>query len=324
MSDHYFEIPFFKKLTSIDGWNPQDKMETHYHVARAFFLLKTSQMPGPSMIGGKFEVLGKVGGMSTERIRTIEIEYEAFQQIDTIKKSIVESQTIEKILDELTIHFGNKLTFQVGGKVSAELSETLKTTFSSEMKITCSEKIRKLVKYEFKDTVDKELNQPVCGVAVYQQCVADLYLLRVDFLNITYERSIFGLRRKIFKRPFPLNGSAKHPNIIQVGTPVASLKYYELLPRSSRIILDADYSPDVTDDSEIAIEAPRDFLRQRTYWNPKNHPTLYQLSRVAFPSKWIKKKHSEYSEDELMAIELGEAEESFWWTRHRMSQGSRE
>jgi hypothetical protein len=88
------------------------------------------------------------------------------------------------------------------------------------------------------------------------------------------------------------------------------------LPRSSVIIKDAEYKQEVENDADIAVLPPRSDLINRPYWFPDDYPSLYQLSRVAFPYKWVNKPHGELSKQELMDIELGDAEESGWWYQH--------
>jgi len=316
MAEIYFDIPFYKRLTSCDGWDRKDKSGTHYHVARAFFRMNSRHHSGSASIGKKFDVLGKPEGMTQERIKTIEIETDVFQQTETIEKSIVETECMTKVLDELAGQFGDGKLFKVGGKINQEQSARIKAVFDSEFKITTSSRKRKLIKYEFKDAVPQDFKDRVCGVEMYQKSVAILYLIRIDFLNVKYERTFWGLRKKIKKYPFPVDGKAKHPNIINIGVPVAVVEYWSLLPESSLIIKDSDYRPEVLDDAEIIISTPDNTIKDRPYWSVPDTPSLYQLANVAFPVKWVKLKGLNYTKEELIEMELGEAEETAWWFTH--------
>jgi len=313
MSEVYFDIPYYKRLVSTEGWDRRDKMGKHFHVARAFFRLNVSQISGPARIGRKFDVLGHIKGMTTERIKTVEVETEVFQQVETIERSIVESECMLKLLNELSTNFGDGKIFNMGGKVGSEVSAKLKTNFTTEFKVTNSSSKRELVKYEFKDMLPSDFKDRVCGVEVYQRCKADLYLIQVDFLNVKYEKTMFGLRKKIRKYPFPENTNAVHPNVIKIGVPLATFVYWQPLPQSSLMIKDADYRPEVKDDAEMEVTTPDSTLKDRPYWSVPKHPTLYQLSNVAFPSKWVNLRNSEYTKEELMKMEQGEAEGSAWW-----------
>ncbi len=311
MPDIFFDIPYYKRLTSFEGWRPLDKKETKYQICRAFFILKTRHKAGPAKRGRKLSVLGSPKGVGQDVLKSIELETEVFKQIDSIKKSIIESGVVSKISTSLSNEFGDGKIFKIGGKVNTDLSASLKESFLNEFKITNSTRQKETVKYEFKDTIQSENDEILCGVAAYQECKADLYLLKIDFLNVVYEKSLLGLRKKIKKYPFPVKGTI-HPNIIKIGSYLTSLEYWELLPESSWIVKDAEYAPDVENDSEISLSLD-DAVKDRPYWTYPNHPTLYQLSNVAFPYKWINKRNSEYSKQELMNIELGEAEGSAWW-----------
>jgi len=315
--EKYFEVPFFKALTDYSNWNQiDDEQAIKYHVARAMFKMIISHMPGPSKLGRKIEPFGSPA--SQERVRTIEVETEKFNESKTIEKSIIESLAMGKILSEFTTKFGDGKIFNIGGKVTAELSNSLKENFHSEFQITNTQRERTLIRYEFRDTVNKEDMDRLCGAEVYQRCRADLYLLRIDFLNIEYKKKYFGLRKKIHKCPFPkaTNTIDGHPNIIRIGTPIAELQFWQLLPGASVVVKDTDYIQEVENDSDIEVKPPRSELIDRPYWRPKKYPSLYQLSCVAFPNKYINKPHEQYTRDELMDIELGEAEESVWWYLH--------
>ncbi|MFD1691103.1 hypothetical protein ACFSHR_04755 [Azotobacter chroococcum] len=72
----------------------------------------------------------------------------------------------------------------------------MKNIFNAEFKTTNSSRSRQLVRYEFKDTVPLDFKDRVCGVETYQKSLAILYLIQIDFLNVKYEKKLFGLRKK--------------------------------------------------------------------------------------------------------------------------------
>lgn len=320
--EKYFEVPFFKSLTNCNNWNQIDENATKYHVARAIFKMVISHMPGPSNLGRKIEPFGSPA--CQERVRIIEVETEKFNESKTIENSIVESSAMDKVLADLTANYGDGNILKVGGKVSTEFSNSLKESFHSEFQITNTQRERTLVRYEFKDTVNENNMDRLCGAEIYQKCRADLYLLRVDFLNIEYKKRYFGLRKKINKFPLPedVNSVEKHSNIIRIGSPIAELQFWQLLPGSSVVIKDSDYVQEVENDADVEVKPPRPELIDRPYWRPKKYPTLYQLSRVAFPTKYINKPHNEFSREELMAFEHVEAEDTIWWFRHGPGKSS--
>lgn len=320
--DIYFIIPFYKKLRSTDGWKKENQLGTRYHIARAFFKLNyRSCKAGPSKIGEKLFAAEHPEGIALSITKSIEQKTEVFQEADTIKRSIIESECMSKILAEFTANFGNTKIFKSGGTVKSEGSSKIKSIFLDEFKITNTSRKKEDIKFEFTCTLPGDFTDRVCGVEVYQRVEADLYLIQVDYLDISYERTIFGLRKKIRKSPFPEdtcgNKVENHPNILKVGTPVATLEFWQLLPQYSVIIKDKDYRPEVIDNTDIVVKPPDSSLIERPYWTFKeNYPTLYQLSNIAFPYKWINKKNNKYSRKELMKLELGEAEGTAWWFVH--------
>ena len=316
--DHYFEVPFYRDLTKPDGWQVCDTKATKYQVARAIFKVQTSQLPGGVKIGRKFEPIGSPEGVKQEKLRVIELETEIFDENKTIETSIVESQCMDKVLLALTSKFGDGKFFTIGGTAKTEFANKLTKKFQRGFNITNSRRMKTNVRYEFRDQVSENNTDVLCGATVYQKCRADVYLLKVDFLNVEYKRTKLGLRKKLIKHPFPSPGTpvSKHPNIIHIGVPLAELHYWELLPMSSVVIKDKDYHPEVVDDSEIGIYPPREQLKNRPYWNSAPYPTLYQLSNVAFPTKWINKPLDGFTREDLIKMELGEAEYSDWWYCH--------
>lgn len=316
--EYYFEVPFYRDLTKSSGWDVLDPKATKYQVARAIFKVKSSQLPGPVQIGRKFEPFGAPSGVSQDKLKVIELESEVFAERKTIERSIVESQCMSKVLSELTSKFGDGKLFNIGGKAKGELSATLKECFQKDFHITNTERVRKTIRYEFRDTVSEDCTDILCGATVYQKCRADLYLLKVDFLTVEYRTSKMGLRKKLVKYPFPTKGEKvnDHPNIIHIGVLLAELHYWEMLPMSSVVIKDKDYVPEVEDDSEVIVNPPRESLIDRPYWSATEYPTLYQLANVAFPYKWVNKPVDGYTREELIKMELGEAEYSDWWFRH--------
>lgn len=316
--DHIFEVPFYRDLTKSEGWRDVDGKGVKYQVVRAFFKMVSSHMPGACSLGRKFDVLGAPSGVAQDRIKILEMEAEIFDELQTIEKSVVESSAMYKIIGSLSGEIGDGKLLKAGAKLDEERCLSLKDMFQAEFQVTNSTRRKKTIRYEFKDTVSSDYSEQICGAAAYQRCRADLYLLRLDFLNVEYRRTLLGLRKKLTKYPFPHPSCRRvddHPNILRVGMPVAEIRYWELLPRSSVLIKDSDYKQVVEDDAEIELLPPRDDAKRRPYWGTDS-PTLYQLSNVAFPFKWVNKKHGNLTKQELMSIEIGEAEQSGWWRMH--------
>ncbi|MGE6778409.1 hypothetical protein ACQKFL_12300 [Vreelandella titanicae] len=316
--EQYFEIPLVKKITNHQNWKKEGRKD--FFIARAFFKSVTSHMPGASQLGRKIDPFGSPG--EHERIKRVVSEREIFNEQKTIEKSLAESQALSKIMSEVSAKIGFGKSSNVNGTMSSEVSALIRESFHKEFQVTRTTRDRKEVTFEFRDTISKEDMDRLCYAEVYQQCRADLYLLRLDFLHVKYEKTRFGLRKKITKRPFPSPAGPKeaHPNIIKIGVPIAELNYWQLLPGSSVVVKDSEYFQEVENDAEIIVKPPRDSLISRPYWAPPKYPSLYQVSRVAFPTRYIDIKDDEFTRDELIKHEYGEAEESAWWYMHGPGQ----
>jgi hypothetical protein len=93
--------------------------------------------------------------------------------------------------------------------------------------------------------------------------------------------------------------------------------YWQLVPKSSCFLLETEHRNSVGSPTEVAVGPPQDEHAKKVEF-PKV-PTLYQIARVAFPRKWIwrKSEDKQWTEEELMAIELEEVRgKPGWWTAH--------
>jgi hypothetical protein len=82
--------------------------------------------------------------------------------------------------------------------------------------------------------------------------------------------------------------------------------------RESKYVLEV---PDATVVRREDIQCPRNFRKE----NYPRVPSLYQVSNVAFPLKWIP-RGDDPTESELLATEEDERREGAWWYRyHRRS-----
>jgi len=307
----FFEIPIAKSISNHNNWKKNGRKE--FRIARAFFKVITSHLPGPSSLGRKIEPFGSPA--EHERFKRLVSEREVLNEYKTIEHSLIESQSLTKLMEDISAGFGLKESINLSGKISSELSSSIKESFYQEFNITQTIKERKEITFEFKDRIRKGDKDRLCYAEVYQKCRADVYLLRIDHLEVTYEKTIFGLRKKITKQPFPknVNSIENHPNICRLGLPLIELNYWELLPGSSVIVKDSAYVQEVENDSEVWVKPPRAELTHRPYWVPPKYPSLYQVSRIAFPTRYIDVKDAEFTREELIAHEYGEAEESAWW-----------
>ena len=95
------------------------------------------------------------------------------------------------------------------------------------------------------------------------------------------------------------------------------MKYWDLLPKSSLIYSDSHYQREkdkVKNPDKVKLEVLDKSIHLSLPSHPER-PTLYTLSNIAFPLRWIDRK-GDWTIDELKQIELDDAEGSAWWFQH--------
>jgi hypothetical protein len=315
--DYFFDVPFYRNLTEVDGWNDVSRNRTKYDVSRFIFKLVTADLPEESKYGDRLAVFGGGMGCGVTREQSIKADVDIVDECQTLRTSISEIKSLKEIGNVNHISVGYDNAAAIKNDLSLKAKKAFSESFKAEQKLTVTTKIHSGVEYKFTETVGENCSEVFCVVTPYKKVRADLYLLAIDFLSIEYKKEWFGLRKKRIKKPFP-NGESKnrrdkHPNIIPLGIPVAELNYWQPVTEGPRVVKDKLYYPLSGEEiNTINVLPARKELKHRYYWDANNTPTLYQLSNVAFPLKWIDKPQAELSRDELMQIELGEAEEGGW------------
>ncbi|RPI06464.1 MAG: hypothetical protein EHM64_02975 [Ignavibacteriae bacterium] len=308
MNKMWITIPYSVELTDANVWQNQD--DRTYYICRGHYLLFDRQISCPIATGEKISQTITPNHVMQERLVQIEQEYSIINVEETIKEILTSNETIVQTMSSLSselkvpeiIRLGQAVKFNATEKLSQALHSTSKhqasqtsrvtTTFSSKYQISPTEKDRKLVfSYGF------------------QRRAYDVYLVFIDYLKITYERSILGMRKKINKYPKPT--TSRHSNIYPVKAPLGSIQYWQLIPDLQ--VIDAEnYKLEVEDPYEMTVH-PIERIRKPAVDYPRGEPTLYQISRAAFPFKWVDRK-GPWTRDELSQIEFDEAaREGTWW-----------
>jgi hypothetical protein len=152
------------------------------------------------------------------------------------------------------------------------------------------------------------------AVAGYRRYVQDVFLHYIDYLFVEYRPTAFGLRRKKQNLPRPV-GTA-HINLIPIHMPLFRMRYWKLEAESSLIFTESEFQ-NLTKAAHLdratfeELHTPI-FLPMPAREEP---PTLYTLSNIAFPLRWIDRK-GPWTREELEKIELEEAQSSAWWFQY--------
>lgn len=300
-------IPFSVALTSEDAWNKDPERKYCYHIIRSHFLLRQRNIEEPVRRGHRIAVFENHKNFKQEIVQKITCEHKHVR----FKKSISEIFQQEDFFHEYGAILATELSNSGLGKINSEIKEKsqhhLKEAFKSSF--TLQDAYTKKVEetYELKYQVDPLLDETLVAVAMYEKCAYDLYLTWTDYLEVRYVRNLYGVRKKRLKRPKVT--SPRHPNWICHNTPLATIKYWKPLFKSSVVIREKDYVNQVGNPLDIEICPPEYFIK---HYAPKpDVPSLYQISNIAFPLKWIHRE-GDWTEEDLKKIEHEERDQAIW------------
>lgn len=309
-------IPFAVDLTQESAWEKLNTKGSSFGVVRCHFQLNERIVDEPHKVGNSLAVYKSPQGVGSQHVISSSFELEAIKEEKSIHKFLEENETVASFAAELAAKLGFSKN-EISSGIKSELTNRLKSEISSTHEIFESSKVRETVAFEITNTIDPSITEPIVAVPAYKRKSYDLLLAYVDFLRVDYERSAFGLRKKSKKYP-KIKDFNSHPNKIKFGVPLATIYYWEFLPKSSILMLEKTHRVEVADSEEITIESPR--CEKKKYVKFPDVPTLYQVANVAFPLKWIFRKSGkkEWSEEDLKKIELEEvkSQSNGWWSRH--------
>ncbi|MCG9699514.1 hypothetical protein L1D19_05130 [Vibrio natriegens] len=310
-------VPFSVDLTEERAWEALNEKRTSFGIVRCHFQLNERILNEPHQVGEALAVYKSPKGVGSQHVISSSFELEEVKQIGSIEKFLIESESTAKFASELVSKLGFKKDISISGKVKSELSEKLKESVSSSLEVSESQKVRETTTFEITNTIDPEVTEPIVAVPVFKRKSFDLLLGHVDFLRVDYEREMLGLRRKSRKYPKIIDFN-NHPNRVEFGIPLATIKFWEFLPQSSVLMLENDHTVQVENSEQLTVEPP--ICNKRKYVKFPDVPTLYQIANAAFPLKWILRKSSDncWTEEMLKRIELDEVKNANngWWRKH--------
>ncbi|WP_224961838.1 hypothetical protein [Geomonas subterranea] len=305
-----FNVPFSVDLTKESCWNKALDHPYGYYTIRCHFQIRERQAGDPALYGRKLAIFETCNGVQPETIHTIKTRLIATQVRESFCESLKQNESLQKFTSMLS----SALSASNVGKVSSEckveaqdkLVESFRDSFRFQTLVTKEEEREYKLTYK----IDSSITTRLVTVAMYQRYVYDLYLTWVDYLNVRYIKGPLALRKKRIKRP--IVDGCSHVNWIKFNLPLASASIWRPLPDSAVVIPEASYRNEVDAMEEFTVGAPEDY--HKYFVARPDCPTLYQISNVAFPLKWVKRK-TDYTEDELKAIEEGETDAISWFWR---------
>jgi hypothetical protein len=311
MQKGFLSIPFSRELTHEKQWDRLDDAQTSFFIVRFHFYCESRQIQEPHKVGSKLAVYEFPEGASQEQVIDEEFELEEINVTSSLKNFLIESEVLNKQVDSLA--FAAKVSdLEVRSEVGRELERRMKKSLSESSRIDETSRVRRKVRKQAKSVLGPSVKGAVVAVPVFQKYAIDVQLAWVDYLVVTYEKSWWGLRKKKKSLPEVID-ARNHPNRIRCKIPLMTLHYWKLLHASCKLMHEIDHTTEVEDAAEIQFHE-YSTNRVRTVRFPRI-ATLYQIARVAFPNRWVKRR-GDWTEEELMKLELDEAVGTGWWYKH--------
>jgi len=300
-------IPFAEDLTEEEGWTQLDRYL--YFTAR-FHLHIEQYQTGEFAFGDILRTFHTTPHSETEVVQVFEEEVTAVDLRETTRSAALSKDLTEKVT--ATIGGAARSPFyEVSTNLGAALEQTIRT--SLEESLHSSETVSRREKRSFtvRQTIRAGSPELQYAVAGYRKYHRDVFLHYIDYLFVEYRTTTFGLRKKKQNLPRPV-GTA-HVNLIPIHIPLFRLSYWSLEAESSLLFTETDYRslPKVAHPDRVAFEDLREPIKLAMP-SREEQPTLYALSNIAFPLRWIDRK-GPWTRQELERIEWEEAEGSAWW-----------
>jgi hypothetical protein len=308
--DMKLTIPFGEDLTREAGW-----IQLHpylYFIAR-FHLQIEQHQTRDFAVGDILRTYRTTPHSETEVEKVFEEEITTIDLMETTRSAALSNDLTHKMT--ATIAGAAKSPFyEVSANIGAALEQAIRTSVAESVRASNTVSRREKRSFRVRQTIKPGTSELQLAVAAYRKYRRDVYLHYIDYLFVEYRRTTFGLRRK--KRNLPRPVGTAHINLIPVHMPLFRLAYWNLEPESSLLYTETEYEnlTKVTHPDRVTfLELQESFrLPMPAREEP---PTLYTLSNIAFPLRWIDRR-GPWTREELEKIEMEEAEGSAWWYQY--------
>jgi hypothetical protein len=303
-------IPFAEELTREAGWIHLDRYL--YFIAR-FHLHIEQRQTGELGFGDILRTYRTTPHSETEVVKVFEEEVTMVDLQETTRSAALSNDLTQRVT--ATIAGAAKSPFyEASSSLGAALEQTIRSSVAESVRSSDSVSRRERKSFTVTQTVRSGAQELQLAVASYRKYNQDVFLHYIDFLFVDYRTTAFGLRKKKWNMPRPV-GTA-HVNLIPMHIPLFRLSYWKLEAESSLVYTETEYQslPKVEHPDRATFEELSDPIRLRMPAR-EEQPTLYTLSNIAFPLRWIDRK-GPWTREELERLEMEEAEGSAWWYQY--------
>lgn len=278
-----FSIPYLTELEQEAGWERLPNASHTYRVIRCHYMLRDRQVK-PACVGEVVDALTSVTGIKQKQIDTVEVEHTIQKCNQAVKESLITDESMVKFASDLSAGIGSDTLGKIGVGARTEALNKLTNSFRQTFQVQVSDALRekRTTTKEYEIDPDKfRRDEKVVLATAYNRRAYDLYLLFVDYLTIKYERPPWALKLKRYKLPEIVAG--KHLNAFSCDLPLASILYWQPLPKTVLPFYETDYKLEVNDPFEVLVGQVSGNSKTRT--EAKARPSLYEISNKPFPRK---------------------------------------
>ena len=304
-------VPSSVDLTQEKNWFQTAKYQ--YLMLRYHLLIDEYQAESTTHPGEIIASYHTTEFSETDTTKAIENEFTVVDTDETISSSVRTEEFNSTIQNELIA--GIEIPpYKISADARAALEHKIMSSISASMKSTSSITKREKVSFQVHLTVSKDTTEKIHAAACYRRTRLDVYLHYLDYLLVEYRTTTLGLRKK--KQNLPRPEGQNHVNRVKISQPLFTVLYWKLLPESSFCFLESEYEKEekVLRPDEVTLQPLDKSINLALPLKPER-PTLYTLSNIAFPFRWIDRQ-GPWTKADLEAIEMNEAEGSGWWFQY--------
>lgn len=303
-------VPFAEVLTKEAGWIHLDRYL--YFIAR-FHLHMEENQTRELGFGDILRTYHTTSHSETEVVKVVEEEFTTVDLRETTRSAALSNDLTQKIT--ATIAGAARSPFyEVSANIGSSLEQTVRASVAESIRSSETVSRRERKSFTVRQTINRGAPELQFAVAGYRKYYRDVYLHYIDYLFVEYRTTTFGLRKK--KRNLPRPVGTAHINLIPIHIPLFRLFYWKLEAESSLLYTETEYQnlPKVAHPDRVTFDELDEAIRLPIPAR-EAHPTLYTLSNIAFPLRWIDRK-GPWTREELEQIEVEEAEGSAWWYQY--------
>ena len=303
-------IPFGEELTKEVGWN---QLNPYLYFIARFHLHIEQHQTRDFAVGDILRTYRTTPHSETEVEKVFEEEVTRVDLWETTRSAALSHDMTQRITAAIAGAAKSPL-YEVSANLGAALEDTVRTSLAQSLRSNQTISRRERRSFTVLQRIHSDAQELQYAVAGYRKYRQDVYLHYIDYLFVEYRRTAFGLRRR--KRNLPRPVGTAHLNLIPMHIPLFRMFYWNLEPESSLLYTESEYQnmTKVVHPDRVAFHELNEPIRLPM---PAREPppTLYTLSNIAFPLRWIDRK-GPWTREELERIELEEADGSAWWYQY--------